>query len=681
MGSLTSSGIGIRRFSPIRVIVAALLLVLLAGPRGRAQSTVDFEQLFDGAEAKFVVPEESWFLETQAQLRAEMEHVSAALEAEGGDYATLWKEHFRWNLLDQNLVPLEKINLDEIELARRWLFSNRKGTEHALFAQLRTDCVAYLDAAYTLSQPDLDKQFAAHVALARQQCRNLANDPSDHHAASLGRTLGWLERTCQLPSETAAIRAAMSHPNLQLVVSDSLVRKIMSTQDAKIDHTLPVSDQGETPPTRRFQIPRTVYVRGTAHTVGEIALELVPNPRLAQLSIVYHGTVESHCHANAGPLSFDMRTVGPVEASKSVNFDMSEIELGITTVTPKVRTSVTGISAQSNFVRRAGERRIQDPEAHAFMSARARNKTTQLLKSEMDERVETAVAEIRAEITRLRSNMGQFSEVFAPLVREGAAPFIAGTASTGNSIALNVRDERREQFGASTICPFEIPASDLQLRIHSSFLNNMLETIMSGKTFTDEYFMKYAKVLQPTLPLDLMVHSRAPRWAIIADQPRPFQLRIPAPNELEITLHIAALELAGVRYREPTTAVVRYQLVQNEFEEIYLKRAGDVVLDSSLTADQQQVLQNKLSAFFAPVLDGGGVMIPDGEGVGAINLLQFAGFRAEQNWIAAGWKVPQEFVDRLMRGGTEADADVAPESELPPPFSLDDELGTYPAIP
>ena len=82
--------------------------------------------------------------------------------------------------------------------------------------------------------------------------------------------------------------------------------------------------------------------------------------------------------------------------------------------------------------------------------------------------------------------------------------------------------QRREQFGAATACPLDFAEGDVRFRMHVSFLNNMMETIMAGKVFTDEYFMQYAKVLQADACLcDLMVHSRAQRWAIVAAKPRP----------------------------------------------------------------------------------------------------------------------------------------------------------------
>ncbi len=373
-----------------------------------------------------------------------------------------------------------------------------------------------------------------------------------------------------------------------------------------------------------------------------------------------------------------------MSANKPVTFGPVGIEIGETTVQPSVRTRVTNIDADNPLIRRLGERRVNDPQNKSHISKRARQKAVQLLKGEMDDRVTEAIDEIRAEIARMRDNASEFGDVFAPVVREGALPFFHSTASASAAIAANIMSQRREQFGAATPCPLDFAEGDVRFRVHVSFLNNMMETIMAGKMFTDEYFMQYAKILQPTLPLDLMVHARTPRWAIIAAKPRPLELRIPAPNQFEFALNIANLEIDGEKYNDPSTATIRYELVKNEYDEYYLQRMADVRLESTLPTVQRDFLQKKLSAFFAPVLDAGGVSIPEGGSLGSLSALQFLGVQADQDWVVVGVNVPKEFVDNTMKA---RDADPAApvdpnkieeEIVLPPPFATDSALSSYP---
>jgi hypothetical protein len=182
-----------------------------------------------------------------------------------------------------------------------------------------------------------------------------------------------------------------------------------------------------------------------------------------------------------------------------------------------------------------------------------------------------------------------------------------------------------------------------------------------------------------------MVHSRSQRWAIVAAKPRPLELRIPAPNQFEFVLHVASLEIDGEKFDQPATATVRYELVKNQYDEYYLKRIEDLRLDSQLATFQSDFLHKKLSAFFSPILDAGGVAIPDGDAIGRLNSLKFVGLQADQDWLAVGINVPREFVDEVMRNAVDASAlpvEPAPaELELPPPFANDTALSSYPAAP
>ena len=107
-------------------------------------------------------------------------------------------------------------------------------------------------------------------------------------------------------------------------------------------------------------------------------------------------------------------------------------------------------------------------------------------------------------------------------MREGAVPQIHGLRSTAAGIEVNVAGERRHQFGAAVPYGEDTVGGDVQLRVHVSMFNNTAETILGGKTLSDEFLMKYAQVLQAQLPLPLMVHTRA---HAVGDHHRPAPAR------------------------------------------------------------------------------------------------------------------------------------------------------------
>jgi hypothetical protein len=638
---------------PTSLILAFVALVCLR-PVAAAESgdstaarVAEALVLLDGAEQRFQPPDEAWFFPTQESLRDEVARVNLAFEAMDPAEAAEWKSHLHWELLEKNLHSMNT-NLSELELVRRWMYSNREGLEGPMFAELRRRMDEHLDAAFTFSQTDLQAAYVEHVALARRQCLALAEDPSDANGVALGRTLGWLARTGQLPDEVARIRSLLSLPNAQVVVSTKFARRILQLFETEVDQTIPLASTETAPPSGILRRERTLHVRGRAHSVGSTSLEVIANADEAELSLVFQGQVVAHCRADAGPAALNVLTAGPVEAFRPIYLDLEGLRAGQTSVNSQVHTSLESISARGNLVRSIARRRANQPAARAHMHHSAHGRTSELIEENLNERIDTALAEIRAEVETIRQSMSGFSDVLAPAVREGAVPRVDGFRSTPAGIELNVAGERRHQFGAVVPYGADAVGGDVQVRVHISFFNNTAETILGGKRLTDEFLMKYAQILQAELPLPLMVHARSQRWAVATRKYRPLEMSLPAPNRVQLVMRIEAVEIDGQTYDSPATATMNFDLVKNEFDEYALVRDGQVELDSSLPTVAREFLHEKLDAFFAPVLDAGGVAIPDGGILGTLNGVQPAGVRAEDDWITIGVDVPDEVLRALL---------------------------------
>ncbi|MEM8944954.1 MAG: hypothetical protein AAGD11_07190 [Planctomycetota bacterium] len=621
----------------------------------RSAAAIELLQL---AEDRFRAPDPTWFETTRQALQEETARVDEALESHGSEYAQAWKQHLRWPKLTSNLGDSADVDLAELELVRRWLYSNREGLEYPFFAKLRTNVDAHLDAAFTFGHADLEASFRQKIQLLRTQLLELAQQPDDSHAAALGQTLGWFERTRQLEEEVAAVRQLVSFPNAQIVVGKPMLDRAVAVLATQVQQTLPVFDRLEVPNASITGRSRTAKVRGVASTRGQISLSLEDNGELADVRLVYRGDIDSHCRAFVGPVSIAMRTLGPVQAITPVQLSLAGVNLLTTDVEPDVRTRVTGVSSKSELFRRIGRRRAAEPESYRQMNSRAAYKATSLLRTEMDERVSTVIEDIRAEILAARSSFEGFGDIFAPVVREGATPHWHGLKSTPETVVIQGANQRRHQLAAPTPPPSDNDWADLQVQLHTSFFNNMLETIMAGKTFTDRYFMRYGRILQAQLPPPLMVHARSTRWAVIAAKPRPLEISIPAPNRFDFQLRMQQVTIGKDDFTGPTIANVRYKLVRNEYQdydEYYLERIGEVEIDSPMPTDKELFLKQKLNAFFAPIMDGTGVAIPEGGTLNRLRSLKLQGVRADSNWLALGVNVPTTFLEELLPTSTQED--------------------------
>ena len=634
-----------RCFAPFGFLPVLTITVAAQLYAGQSAALLSY---FEGAEQKFVEPSENWFYQSQQAVRDEAAKLSQMLDSQGPEYAAAWKDHLRWHLLQRNLGAIDSYNVQELRQVRRWLYSNREGLEGHYFAGLRQAMDEYLDAAETFAVPDLQATYNQKIALARQLSQQLAAEPNDRNAAALGRVLGWFETTRQLPVETAALQRMFSLPNAQVVVSQSLLQRVLASMTTDVEETVPLTGVETIPPSGLMRRPRQLQINGTATTRGSVSLELAPNDDVAEIQLHYRGEVESQCRAVTGPVTLHMRTYGTATAYKPIFFGLDGLTPDVATVKPKIKNTIDNISSNSAMLRRIAKRRANQPEAIAHKDMRARLKAIELLKDELDDRVEFALGEIKSEFQRGQQAMGKFSDVTAPLYREGAAPYFHSTSSTSQGIVLNGFSGRRHQFGASFPCP-QTPAGDLQAQIHVSFINNLAETILGGKTITDTFFMRYAKILHAELPLPLMVHSRSRRWTVTMAKQRPLELVIPKPNHFQFIFRATGLELDGQQYQGEMTAKFTYAMADNGFDEIELVRVGDIELETSFDSDARMFLYEKIAAVFAPAFSGGGVVIPEGGMLGTLREIKSEGVQAANEWIVISAKIPDSVLNEVLR--------------------------------
>lgn len=664
---------GTANFSPWLRTAATLLalqgLAARATPpadAGLGQRAAAARAALADAELRFVPPPRGAFEEAQAAVRAEATRVEREFALDPGSEAVrFWKAHLRWEMLERNLGPAETVRLAELEEVRRWMYSNRKGLESPFFAPLRTTVDAYLDAAYVASQPDLPARFQEQVALARQQCGELADAPTDARAAALARTLGWFQRTGQLAAEASAVRSLTSLPNAQLAISGELIGRIAALHASDIDERIALTESVRIPPGNRWQRSRTMRVRGTASTRGDVRIRLAPHAERAELVLVYEGSLDSTARGATGPVTLGLQAWGSARAEKPIYLDVDGLHAGTARVTPRLQSRLTDVDSESYLAERVARRRADQESSRKLMNDQARATAVKQLTSRFDAHVDAALAKIRGDVDRARAGLEEFSELTAPLVREGVALSFDGVRSSAERVELDFFCRGRDQPGAPNACASDALAGDVLLRVHASFFNNMFETILGGKTLSDEFLMKYAKVLHAELPPPLMVHTRAARWSLTMARHRPLELTIPSANRLALRMRATAVEIDGVPWSTPCTADLQYALRRDEYGDVSLCREGAMRLDADLPSAQRAFLDEKLGAFFGPVFNGGGVVAPEGGLLGALRSLQPLGVHADADWLTTGWNVPPAAVDAFLRAQETAQPPQAPPPAAP----------------
>ncbi len=610
--------------------------------------------VLNNAEAFFTNADANWFHQTQAQLRHEAQRVNEGLVRSGQENEAFWKELFRWPLLEKNIQVGAKVELADLELVRRWMYSNRKGIESEFFAPLRTAMDAYLDAAYTFSHADLRAAFNEQVALARKQCVELAKAPTYENGVAFGRTLGWFERTRQLTTQVAQLRAAFSHANASVTISEAFIQRVMNGQIPAVSQSTPVN-QSVTLPTGLFGGNRTTQVSGSAQTTGSVRLGLVPNPAVAELQLIFNGHLSSLTSGGQSGVTTTSHTSGPLYAQKSLYFTATGLQRGPTYTQANVVPQIVGISASSNIAGRIAQRRANRPSVQAAMQQQAQTQAATQLQNQFTNQVETQFAKSQENAKQLQAKMDGFGDVMAPVKREGASPRFHSSASTAESIQVRFTSQKSTQFGAVTRCPQLGLQADLVQCVHESFINNFIETVATGKDYADEYFREAAKAMQPELPLALVIHSRAPRWTVTTRKHLPLMVRLNSVDDIQVRLGVQRLKVGDDTWQGDIEVAADYRWAKTEIQEYRLERKGEVVISGKMDPKFLTFFQTKMDAFFAEVIDGGGVSVPDGGLLGTLKGIQSKGMKIQDGWIVVGLDVPDSTIQELrafQKGGS-----------------------------
>ncbi len=635
-----------------RPIIPSLVL-LVAISIACASTALSYEgplaDVFADASSRFQPASLAFFEQSQRALTEEVVRVGGLLESESEDYAQAWKSHLRWSLLKSNLGPVAEVNLDELQLVRRWLYSNREGLESELFKQLRSRLDAYLDAVYALQHPNLKSAFDENVALVRQQCQDFERDPSDRQAEALGRTLGWFEQTAQLAEEIAMVRKRVSASNLELIVSADLVERMSKLLQQDVSESMPVSDTMQVPQSRPRQRTRTMQLTGEATSMGQVSVGLAPNEDAIEFILGFQGRVHADCRATTGPVALTLITSGTVVARKSVFLNSSGFELGPTSVVPHVTGRITEVDGRRNIAERIGTRRSSQPDMRDLTNRRAHEKTRTRVQLAFDERVDDALQAMRANTLQNLESFSGFTDLLAPVAREGAVPVVDKMSSPGGGIDVRVTSARRSQLAAIHACPNHLTQADIAAHVHVSFFNNTTETMLGGKRLSDKFFMKYAELVHDELPWPLIVQASSPRWGVRASQRRPIELQTTGLNELQFRLRFDALDIEGTEYEGKSTFSITYELQQDDSGKVRLQRNHDLQLETQLPAAQAEFLRSKIEAFFSPVLAGAGKLSPSGDALGLANQIESVGVTASDGWIIAGWNIPDSIFEELVQ--------------------------------
>ena len=470
-----------------------------------APAAAELSDMAEAAKARYV-PRQSVSLDVvQAKVLADKKKLEQFLTI--GPHGAAWRNYLRLDELQEQLTADEP-SYDVLNSIHRLFQSGENGLEMPAFSAVRTSLGQYLDMLYAVDSPETREEYNAQLGLLQGGLKQIPADPQTA-SAEIGKPLAWLESAGQVPWLLAAVRKQYNQPNLLVRVSESLL-----TEEAPqaVDDRAPVRD-----------VILGTQISGQGHTVGQVRVEMVPNPNQAEFQLVFNGTTQSRTVGRNGPAIVHSAGNTQFTAKKSVYLDADGVTSTPTTSRATTSTQTLGVGTTiripivKGFVQRAASKQVAEKKSQGeYIGARhAEQRISNRFDENAGERISTA--------------NDKFQDILIqPLKRRGLQLTDLIFRTTDHELFMSHRNAERNQLAAPSQAPSTDPQAGLSVRLHESWLNNSA-SLFAGQTFNDKKLKPRIKELLGRTP---------PEWEEETEEERQVGT-ITFADEAPITLQVA----------------------------------------------------------------------------------------------------------------------------------------------
>lgn len=480
---------------------------------------------------------------------------------------------------------------------------------------------AYADVLSVKKNPQASIQHAQRMQQLAELAGQLSSEPGNVDTGTFAFLLGETSAGRQNPELITAARRLYSQPNMIFLAKKRIIAAAMENN---IDEVAPITDSilGTT-------------IRGTTHTQGRLTLDLRDNPDRAVFDIHLTGQVHSKTIGYNSPAVVYTSGETAIDGHKLIWLDENGMTAQAATATAKTRSTFTGFGATSKhfqgLITKVASKRAYENKSTAEIIASCH----------AAERVKNRINE-QATVMLANSNRDIRSRFRAPLERWGIYPQEMHFSSTYRALHGTILAADTYQLGApNTPRRVELPAaSDVELRVHESLINNSAFTIFAGRTLTRDYVEKWLARNNQKVPAELQDEEQRD-WAITLDTERPlyvtfddggfvFQMRGTEWKSGDNTY--PAMNVTA-RYKLEITPAGIKAVRQGELE-IY---PPDFKPGDTLTAQQtalKRILTRRFEKMLKPEFLGEGIQLKGR--LASYGKLFVRGFDSHDGWLQAG---------------------------------------------
>ena len=529
-----------------------------------------------------------------------------------------WKKFLKWESLDESLL-MGTPNWTSLQEVGGQFFNGHPGLEYPEFVRVRNALRKYIYMGHQSSQESLAAQMNQLATVIDAYNK----EPTTEHASDVASMLDWLDQLGIVPTLAPQIRAAHSLPNIKLRVSESLLQRRFSQP---VDEPMAVNE-----------MILGTHVRGTAITRGLITADVVANPNVAQIDIVFRGNAQTRSVGRQKPVTIQSTSATGLEARKPLFIYPRKIASAGAKATASTNTKIHSITPDRRIGRRLVEKiawkraNQQTPQTQGIASARSARR----LEKQIDEQTQSLLTRAQASLR------GQLN---GPINRRGLLPEDLRTLSLDSCAIVFAQQANSGQFAASSRPPEFCPHDDVVAQVHESAFNNTAEKAIAGLTITDKRVAELTKEITGEVPKELEITEDSQPWSLSFAWTQPVTIAL---DDEKLTIAIRARRLTDgdttLDFSRGGHMEIKatYSMVVNP-SGIQLTRQGDV--EVSLAGKKRlglkerafkAIMKKKFEEVFKQAIQGEGFKLPGQfADIGTIRLKDLS---ADNGWLSVGW--------------------------------------------
>ena len=621
---MTCSRIQPRFLSGHHSVAAAVLVAALAGggPTGAGElDSLAADPL--GVAPAFQPVSEGRLAAAASRLREALGPLERWLDRSRSGAA--WRKYLDWPALQQQAAAAGNADVDTLARLYRRFDSGADGLNLPRFAAVRRALGSYLEAVGTAKNEKADEVYSKRLERLAGAVATAAAVGTPDALDAVGPILARLEESGQGAGVVSRIRRAVERPNLYLEVHESLLGRNVNRA---VDETAPIND-----------VLLGTRVRGSGRTTGFVTLDFVPSLDRAVVDLRLAATNHSQTRGGQGPVTVHTLGTTQISASKRVLIDESGVRALPVEAHASVDTKTAGIGVNKRFgkriIRKVASRKVAEmrPRAEAISTERARERVRSQFESQTAEPIAQASRDYQEKFRQRLMDRGWYPEMLH-----------LNTDATRLHVAA--RKSLPDQVAAFSHPPSVTPAAVLGARLHQSFINNLVEQELAGRTVTKQGLGEQLEKAGRKMPDSLESEGDQPPWSITFAKRKPVELTV-GDGSLKVTVH-GSRYTSGDREFDAMDVSATYRIGTHNGR-IVLVRDGDVQIyppdfvpggRQKLSVQQTSlrgILQKRFNKVFDEVVEIESLELPgELKSAGPLPLEQLEA--RKDGWLVAGWR-------------------------------------------